>query len=134
MRPGLQEALRELKSAAKVLALLPLLLGLLIPSGFMPEVTSDGQFTVVICTADGLQSVALDENGAIVPDEDGDDTEQVSGLCPFSALGQNIAAVERFSVQSSFAAERIVWPAGQRADCYPAAVPCVGARAPPLSI
>jgi Protein of unknown function (DUF2946) len=67
--------------------LLPLLLVALIPQGFMPTASSEGWFTVTLCTTDGLRTVTLDENGQEVPDPAGQSNDQAAGEhCLFSTF------------------------------------------------
>lgn len=65
--------------------LLALMLRVIVPAGYMPDFSaaSDGMFKVVICTANGMQTVSLDEDGQPVPDQS---TGHVDQPCAFSGL------------------------------------------------
>lgn len=66
----------KLQRAVAITLLLPLLLVSLLPQGFMPAQTQEGWFTVTLCTADGLRTLTLDENGQEVPDPAGQPDDQ----------------------------------------------------------
>ena len=60
----------RLRGVAAWLTLFSVLLWSLVPSGFMPGVTDDGRFTIVICSPDspdGFRTITLDADGAEVP-------------------------------------------------------------------
>ncbi|MEM9440257.1 MAG: hypothetical protein AAGA73_07425, partial [Pseudomonadota bacterium] len=50
----------------------------LLPAGMMPSVSSDGSFTLIICTSDGAQEHSF-------PDED-EEQNSASSWCPLSLL------------------------------------------------
>lgn len=59
-----------LRGIAAWLTLFSVLLWSLVPSGFMPGVTDDGRFTIVICSPDspdGFRTITLDADGAEIP-------------------------------------------------------------------
>ncbi|MEJ8476275.1 hypothetical protein [Roseibium algae] len=134
--------MQRAKTAVKFLTLLLLLLSSSIPSGFMPEFNANGQITVVLCTSDGLRSVVLNQDGTEVPDPgtnpnddtDRDDPGGVSGLCAFSVLGASALVSDRLVVSAPIPSRSTYWQLGSTQICPPASVPCIGARAPPLSI
>lgn len=84
--------------AVRVLLLLPLLFASLFPAGIMPNVDASGNFSVVICTSDGLRTVTFDSSGDDISERENDplqdDETQGTGLCAFSALGGAIAVLE----------------------------------------
>lgn len=83
----LRNKTNKLRRVAATVLLLPLLLVALVPQGFMPTVSSDGWFTVTICTTDGLRTVTLDENGQEVPGPAGQTDENAAGEhCLFTTL------------------------------------------------
>ncbi|MCC5982474.1 MAG: hypothetical protein JJU26_12235 [Oceanicaulis sp.] len=78
-------ALRPLRHFLAVIAFIGALTGGLMPSGWMPEAHGDGQFSLVICTADGPLTLTLDEHGQPV---DADALEEVAKdtRCDFAGL------------------------------------------------
>jgi DUF2946 family protein len=83
----LRKKRNKLGRAVALSLLLPLLLVALVPQGFMPTISSEGWFTVTLCTTDGLRTVTLDENGQEVPDPAGQSNDQAAGEhCLFSTL------------------------------------------------
>lgn len=116
--------------------LVPYLLLALVPTGYMPDVSPDGHFNIVICTANGPQSVALTEDGGVVPDDerDGDTKQSVDGLCAFSML-----AAQALPASADLAAVPVVsgsspsWPARFQPVSRPSRLP-LGARAPPAAV
>ena len=60
----------------------------LVPAGFMPDLSAarDGVITITICTAYGISTISLDENGDPIDPEE--TPEQQSGdLCRFASAG-----------------------------------------------
>ncbi|MGI9503412.1 MAG: hypothetical protein ACR2RE_10205, partial [Geminicoccaceae bacterium] len=69
---------RARASLVKFLCLLPFIVSVMVPVGLMPAVSSEGAFTLVICTGHGLEERS-------VPATD-DEPESASAWCPFSLL------------------------------------------------
>ena len=65
-----------------------LLLRALVPVGFMPDLGAarDGVFTIVICTAAGLSTVAVDEDGNPVAPHPSSEADRASH-CLFAPAG-----------------------------------------------
>ncbi|SHL33399.1 hypothetical protein SAMN05444272_0329 [Roseibium suaedae] len=139
-RTGVIPALKtELAAAARILLLLPMLLGLLVPHGYMPDVTPDGRITVVLCTSNGLQTVLLNADGTQagedhgLPSKGGREGSQVSsGLCAFAAAA-SLAAILSPSVEHSFIRQRSVHHPVPVKLALKSGIPGRrGARAPPV--
>lgn len=123
--------------AARVFLLLPLLFASLFPAGIMPSVDASGNFSVVICTSDGLRTVTFDSSGNDISERENgplpDDETSGTGLCAFSALGGALAVLDvvpeivAFDVASDniafFAIASLPSPPNSGA---------LGARAPPV--
>ncbi|WP_439816572.1 DUF2946 family protein [Zavarzinia sp. CC-PAN008] len=74
--------------AAQV-ALLFVVLRILVPPGFMPDLAAlqDGRLQVVLCSADGARTLTLAADGSVIPDE-GDHPVEAGALhCPFGLAG-----------------------------------------------
>lgn len=80
-----------------ILVLFALLVRAAVPFGFMiaPSHAAGGGLTVVICTAAGPQTVAVDEDGKPSPVETMDDT------CPFAATAVPALAGEQPSLAAA---------------------------------
>ncbi|TWI87058.1 hypothetical protein JM93_02295 [Roseibium hamelinense] len=108
----------------------------LLPNGFMPGVGSDGRFSIVICTGDGLQTVFLNTDGTTDPDSNNGEPRNSAAhsICGFYAVA---AAAILPSIKATFLVD--TGRHTQTADCLGApvkyaALPPVGARAPPHSL
>ena len=139
-RNGIGTGLKaEIAVAARVLLLLPMLLGLLIPHGYMPDIAPDGRISVVLCTSDGLQTVLLNEDGSAVgtyqqqaPDDGKDGPHANAGLCAFAAAA-SLAAIASVFPDLSFPRERAVHqPVPVRLALKSGIPGRRGARAPPV--
>ncbi|MBD8892404.1 DUF2946 family protein [Roseibium litorale] len=139
-RNGIVSALKtELTAAARILLLLPMLLGLLFPHGYMPDVTPDGRITVVLCTSEGLQTVLLNADGTTAggehqhPAKDGKSGPHAnSGLCAFAAVA-SLAAIASFGPELSPPREQAVHqPVPVKLALKSGSPGRRGARAPPM--
>lgn len=74
--------------ATRALLLIPLFLSALIPAGYMPGVNGNGEYTVVICTSDGLQTVTITDPSFSGQNHNDDVPEEQThkGLCAFSVF------------------------------------------------
>lgn len=129
----------EFAAAARILLLLPMLLGLLVPHGYMPDVTPDGRITVVLCTSNGLQTVSLNADGTAVgedhtlPSKGGKEGSQVSsGLCAFAAAA-SLAVIFSAPAEFSLPGQRLVHQPVPVKLALKSGIPGRrGARAPPV--
>lgn len=58
--------LSSLRQITATLALVAACMSGLLPSGWMPQAGADGQFTLVICTSEGMRELAVDAHGNAV--------------------------------------------------------------------
>lgn len=124
---------------ARILLLLPMLLGLLVPQGYMPDVTQDGRITVVLCTSEGLQTVLLNADGTKAeadhqqPLGDGKSGPHAnSGLCAFAAAA-SLAAIAVTLPELCLPRERVIHQPVPVKLALKSGIPGRrGARAPPV--
>ena len=58
----------------------------LLPAGFMPHFTADGQASIVICTLQGQETITLDQGNIPAPAKSSDQNSNTS-FCPYAVLG-----------------------------------------------
>lgn len=108
-----------------------LILRALIPTGYMPDfgATPAGAFKVVICSAAGTKTIALDRDGNPLPDRnDGHHGEP----CAFGALAQAMSTAPDAAVAASPAYRIVAAADGTDAQLPPVrAGPVLGSRGPP---
>lgn len=82
VRPSRLSGLRQFMAT---LALVAACLGGLLPSGWMPQAGADGQFTLVICTSEGMQELVVGA-GSDVTTPDSADSIIPEAPCAFAGL------------------------------------------------
>lgn len=116
-----------------------LLLRSLMPVGFMPGIGADGQLTIVICTADGAKSIAVDADGNALPspahgpasDHSGAD-DHAAAPCAFSALATlALPDLAALPVVVNVIASRATVVVRQQSPPRRIAGPPVGSQGPP---
>jgi hypothetical protein len=125
---------RRLHFTAVYLALAAMMLRALIPAGWMPQTSPQHAALFVICTTQGMQQIALGDDGKALPaaphQQDGDASHAV---CPFAVAGAHsapplaVAALPAPSLAAAFVAAPVVDVASRDSRGYAPQT----ARAPP---
>lgn len=123
--------LSGLRQIMATLALVAACMSGLVPSGWMPQAGADGQFSLVICTGEGMRELVLDADGnAVSPDRADPITPEAP--CAFAGLAA-IAVMPDSPAWLSHALplHRLYAPeAGKPASGH---ISLPGQRGPPLS-
>ena len=117
------------------LLVLCLFLRALIPAGFMPDLAAarDGVITITICTAYGMTTVALDENGDPVEPDQAPETE-TREHCRFAPAGPvDLPPVTRTPTPVAFALPASPRTLQDDVRVTRQTAGAVGPRAPPTS-
>ncbi|WP_429911099.1 hypothetical protein [Glycocaulis sp.] len=77
--------LSGLRQIMATLALVAACMSGLVPSGWMPQAGADGQFTLVICTGEGMRELVLDAGGNAVSTDSADPITP-EAPCAFAGL------------------------------------------------
>jgi len=107
----------------------------IVPLGFMPDLTrlADGVFEIVICSADGIRAITIDESGHPVTPHRPDTGPVHNGLCPFAAAAALALAALAVVLFGLFRwPARIVFPFSGDDFRFARILGPMGPRAPPL--
>jgi len=118
----------SVRDLAAILGVIAVLIRGLIAPGLMPDVqaAAEGDFRLVICSAGGLKTVALDAEG----DKPAPDHQQAAELCPFTALPPLVTLAAR-DIPQNARQDPAIEPSPGKRLVSTTAVRRPSARAPP---